>query len=119
MIDDIYYWLMQQRCKIGWHKWIYWYASPGEFCVYCSKDRLDAANVARVSTRQWRGESNTQPGSCYYCGKHRSLHREGKLPECQQNVVQSGQEPCEHENKYSDTAGTYCPDCGKRWRPLF
>ncbi len=40
MIDDIYYWLMQQRCKIGWHKWIYWYELSGEFCVYCSKDRV-------------------------------------------------------------------------------
>jgi hypothetical protein len=33
--------------------------------------------------RRWRGESG-QPGLCYYCGKHRSLHREGKLPECEQ-----------------------------------
>ena len=46
------------------------------------QDFLDGR--VRVSEGQWRGESNDQPGSCYYCGKHRSLHREGKLPECRQ-----------------------------------
>lgn len=26
---------------------------------------------------------------------------------------------CQHENTYDDTAGKYCPDCGKRWSPKF
>ena len=59
---------------------------------YISVDTINAAKAFRkaclalVSEGQWRGEQPDQPGSCYYCGKHRSLHREGKLPECRQNA---------------------------------
>ena len=31
-----------------------------------------------ASKNSWRGEEG-QPGSCFYCGEHRSLHREGAI----------------------------------------
>ena len=56
------------------------------YCDVCETEHYGACpwdivkQERALNARSWRGEDG-QPGSCRFCGRHRSLHREFGIPQ--------------------------------------
>ena len=60
-MTDFWDWLMCQRCRFGWHKWIWFWDSPGQFCAYCGVDRDREGRAVSRPTRDTDDQGRTPP----------------------------------------------------------